>query len=61
VEKRIVIATFGLCRGSGRVSFADALPNAEAQPHKLARIVAFDRRFSAGGIATATPYVARPA
>ena len=41
--------------GSGRVSFADALINAEARTHKLARVYTFDRRFPAEGLVTAQP------
>lgn len=54
-DKHIVIAMLGLCRGSGRVSFADALINAEAQTHKLARVYTFDRRFPAEGLVITQP------
>lgn len=49
-DKPLVVSALLSCRDSGRVSYADALIQAEAAIHDLAGIYTFDRRFPRDGV-----------
>jgi predicted nucleic-acid-binding protein len=49
-EKDLVVTALLGCRDSGRVSFADALIQVEAQRHGLTGVYTFDRRFPTVGV-----------
>jgi len=55
VDKTLAAAALLLCRPSGRVSFADALINADARSHGVGTLYSFDRQFPAEGLAVVTP------
>ncbi|MBI3971054.1 MAG: hypothetical protein HY332_07165 [Chloroflexi bacterium] len=50
IDKAIAISALLLCRPSGRVSFADALINADARSHGLTTLYTFDQQFLADGL-----------
>jgi len=50
ISKDLILQALDLCRGSGRVSFADALLWAEALQQGGRVVYTFDRRFPARGI-----------
>jgi predicted nucleic acid-binding protein len=50
LPRAIVVEALLLCRGSGRVSFADALIWAAARASGTTVVYSFDRRFPAAGI-----------
>ncbi len=49
-DKALVASALLGCRNSGRVSFADALIQVEAQSHSLTGMYTFDRRFPREGV-----------
>ena len=55
LDKTVVAGALQMCRPSRRVSFGDALINAEARSHSLRRVYTFDRRFLADGIQPVSP------
>jgi predicted nucleic acid-binding protein len=55
IDKALAASVLLLCRGSTRVSFADALINADARHHGLQRLHTFDERFPAEGLVLVAP------
>jgi predicted nucleic acid-binding protein len=55
LDKAIVAAALLLCRPSRRVSFADALINADVRSHGLSTLYTFDQQFPAEGLTLRTP------
>jgi predicted nucleic acid-binding protein len=55
LDKTLAASALLLCRPSGRVSFADALINADARSHGLATLYTFDQQFPAEGLDLRTP------
>lgn len=50
IDKALAVEALHLCRGSGRVKFADALLWAEARTSGETVIFTFDRRFPTAGV-----------
>lgn len=50
VDRNLVASALLLCRPSGRVSFADALINADARASGIETLYTFDERFPADGL-----------
>lgn len=55
LPKALVLEALGLCRGSKRIAFTDALLWAEARHHRASRLWTFDRRFPREGLDVAEP------
>jgi predicted nucleic-acid-binding protein len=55
MDKTLVAAALLMCRPSGRVSFADALINADARSHGVTTLYTFDEQFPEEGLAIWTP------
>lgn len=50
LTKPLILEALGLCRGSNRVSFTDAMLWAQARHEGAQRIYSFDRRFPSRGL-----------
>ncbi|MDQ3965716.1 MAG: PIN domain-containing protein [Actinomycetota bacterium] len=55
IDKALVASALLLCRPSGRINYADALINADAQAHAVDRLYTFDERFPPEGLALRQP------
>jgi predicted nucleic-acid-binding protein len=55
LDKTLAAAALLLCRPSGRVSFADALINADARSHGVDTLYSFDQRFPPKGLDVRAP------
>lgn len=55
VDKALAASALLLCRPSARVSFADALINADVRSHGLTRLHTFDDRFPSEGLILVQP------
>ena len=55
VDKALAAAALLMCRPSGRVSFADALINADTRGHGISTMYAFDEQFPAEGLLVREP------
>lgn len=55
MDKALAASVLLLCRPSGRVSYADALINADARAHGIERLYTFDERFPSEGLTLAEP------
>ncbi len=55
LDKTLAAAALLLCRPSGRVSFADALINADARSHAIETLYSFDQQFPSEGLSVLTP------
>lgn len=55
MDKALAANALLLCRPSGRVSYADALINADARAHGVGTLFTFDERFPSEGLALEKP------
>ncbi len=55
VDKSLAAAALLMCRPSGRVSFADALIDADTREHGVSTMYTFDEQFAAEGLAVREP------
>ena len=55
MDKTLAATALLLCRPSGRISFADALINADARSHGVETLYSFDQQFPAEGLSVLTP------
>jgi predicted nucleic-acid-binding protein len=55
LDKTLAASALLLCRPSGRVSFADALINADVRSHGITALYTFDQQFPAEGLDLRTP------
>ena len=55
MDKALAASVLLLCRPSGRVSYADALINADARAHGVGTLYTFDERFPSEGLALEKP------
>jgi predicted nucleic-acid-binding protein len=55
MDKTLAATALLLCRPSGRVSFADALINADARSHGVETLYSFDQQFPAEGLTVVPP------
>ena len=60
VDKALAAAALLMCRPSGRVSFADALINADARAHDALTMYTFDAQFPEEGLALREPEAVDP-
>lgn len=54
-DKALAAAALLMCRPSGRVSYADALINADARVHSVAAMYTYDEHFPSDGLAIRDP------
>lgn len=54
-DKALVASALLSCRPSGRVNYADALINADAQAHAVETLYTFDERFPSEGLTLKRP------